>query len=94
MDIIEGSAGRAFRIKYLPKHIISNAQIAGDLEKFQVAIQLLHMVEALMWDVSLTQKDRAILAALLVGAHQRFWHIRDQHDIDLLPAKAVRTWEH
>ncbi|MGI4793190.1 MAG: hypothetical protein ACRYG8_03720 [Janthinobacterium lividum] len=94
MNLVEATTGRAFRVKYLAKHIISNAQLAGDLEKLQVAIQLLHMAEALMWDPSLTQKDRTALAALLVGAHQRFWHTRDQHDIELLPAKAARAWEH
>ncbi|MGI4794573.1 MAG: hypothetical protein ACRYG8_10950 [Janthinobacterium lividum] len=94
MNLIEVTAGRASRVKHLAKHIISNAQVAGDLEKLKVAIQLLHMAEALMWDPSLTQKDRAVLSALLVGAHQRFWHIRDQHEIELWPSRMARNWEH
>ena len=94
MVIIEDPASKAFRITQLAKHIISNAQVAGDVKEFGVANQLLHIAEALMRDASLTHKVRLSLAALLIGAHQRFWHMRDQDNVDLLSRGPAGFWKH
>ena len=48
MAIIENSAHPSFRITMLARHFISNAQIACDLEKFEMVNQLLQMAETLM----------------------------------------------
>ncbi len=94
MIVIEGSARRALQITQLAKHIISYAQIAGDLNEFATATQLLHMAEKLMLDLSLTQKNRVSLAKLLIGAHQRFWHLRDERDRSLPSRREARIWQH
>ena len=94
MTTIEGSGYRALQITRLAKHVISKAQIAGDLEEFEVTKWLLHAAEKLMSYPSLTRKDRVSVAIRLIGAHQRFWYLRDQRDDPLLSQREVRIWQH
>ena len=94
MTFAEGAGRRAQRITQLVKHLVADAQSAGDLEEFDMANQLLRVAETLMSNPLLSENERINLAKLLIGAHQRFWQLRDRGDDDPLPCSIIRLWKH